>query len=112
MVVKLFIWSDIFIFIIAMLVVIVLCRVFEPRLNNQEKIERNYIDYNKIPRLTKTIHCCNDLENLRCNNGDLVELSKGEDSRIYFIYSNYEFHRLTISQVLQLEKDYNIRIMF
>ena len=64
-----------------------------------------------IPRLTRTIHCCDNLENLKCVNGDLIELKK-DGSDIYFVYSNYEFHRLTIAQVLELENKYSMRIMF
>ena len=38
--------------------------------------------------------------------------ASGINKKIYFVYSNYKLHRLTIAQVLELEKDYNMRIMF
>lgn len=95
-----------------MLIVFLLCELFKINKEiKQTKIEENYISYNKIPKLSRTIHCCNNLDNLNCNNGDLVEYRK-DGTEIYFVYSNYKFHRLTIAQVLELEKDYNIKIIF
>lgn len=107
-----FIWNKIIVFLLSMLIVYLMCILFKSEKERRQfEIEQNYIATNKIPRLTRTIHCCDNLENLKCVNGDLVEFKK-DGTEIYFVYSNYKLHRLTIAQVLELEKDYNMRIMF
>lgn len=107
-----FIWNKIIVFLLGMLIVYLLCELFKTNKSiRQAEIEESYISYNKIPKLSRTIHCCDKLDNLNCSNGDLVEYKK-DGNEIYFVYSNYELHRLTIAQVLELEKDYNMRIIF
>lgn len=107
-----FIWNKIIVFLLSMLIVYLMCIWFKTdKEKRQHEIEQNYIATNKIPKLTRTIHCCDNLENLKCVNGDLVEY-RDNGNEIYFVYANYEFHRLTIAQVLELENKYNMRIMF
>ena len=107
-----FIWNKIIVFLLSMLIIYLMCILFKTNKEGiQYEIEQNYIATKDIPRLTRTIHCCDNLENLKCVNGDLIELKK-DGSDIYFVYSNYEFHRLTIAQVLELENKYSMRIMF
>lgn len=107
-----FIWNKIIVFLLSILFVYLMCEFFKTcKEKRQYEIEQNYIPSSKIPKLTRTIHCCDNLENLKCVNGDLVDYKK-DSTEIYFVYSNYEFHRLTIAQIIELEKEYNIRIMF
>ena len=106
-----FIWNKIIVFLLGMLIVYLMYVLFKTNKEGiQYGIEQKFIATKDIPRLTRTIHCCDNLENLKCVNGDLIELKK-DGSDIYFVYSNYEFRRLTIAQVLELENNYNIKIM-
>ena len=107
-----FILKDIIVFLSGMIIVFILCKLFKTDKNiDQNEVDQDYIPYNKIPKLSRTIHCCENLNNLNCNNGDLVEYKK-DGNESYFVYSNYRLYKLTTVQVLRLEKDYNIRIIF
>ena len=62
------IWNKIIVFLLGMLIVYLMYVLFKTNKEGiQYEIEQNFIATKDIPRLTRTIHCCDNLENLKCN---------------------------------------------
>ena len=68
------------------------------------------ISYSRIPKLSKIIYCCYNLENINCNDGDLVELIL-DNKKEYYIKAHGSLYKLTQSQIKHLEVDYCIKIL-
>lgn len=90
------------------------------RYNKKLNADEPFIPLSMIPELTRTIHCCNNFENIRYNTGDIFELEE-------YVYNSFKmkadkvvtYHvalgigkivKLTDAQVYRLEHIYNMKI--